>query len=217
MRCSTAFVLSLLLCLTAHAEPPVAAPAPAVIASIDDLLARLARLQGMRARYREEKRIKLLKRPLLSEGQILFAAPDLLLRRVEKPDPATLLLQGDSLKVADAFGTRSIDLRSNPIVKHFVLTFVHVLSGNRAALEQLYSLRFTRLENDGWQLQLTPLRPELARLIARATLEGKGLRVERMTIDEANGDVTALSFSDVDLGVRYSAAERARLIRLPGR
>jgi outer membrane lipoprotein-sorting protein len=232
MRCSIAFALSLLLALAARQAVQAEQVAPAArdgaadaeVASLDDLLARFARLQGMSARYREEKRIALLKRPLQSEGSIQFAAPNLLLRRVERPEPAVMLLAGDTLQIADATGARRIDLQGNPMVRHFVLTFVHVLSGDRAALERLYALSFTSGASSGaappargWRLELTPRQPELARMIERATLVGQGPVVEQMTLQERNGDTTVLSFSDVDLGVRFDAAARARIFRLPGK
>jgi outer membrane lipoprotein-sorting protein len=228
MRCSIAFALSLLLALAARQAVQAQQVAPAAregaagakVASLDDLLARFARLQGMSARYREEKRIALLKRPLQSEGSIQFAAPNLLLRRVERPEPAVMLLAGDALQIADATGARRIDLQGNPMVRHFVLTFVHVLAGDRAALERLYTLSFTSggaPSAERWRLELTPRRPELARMIERATLIGQGAVVEQMTLQERNGDVTVLSFSHVDLGVRFDAAARTRIFRLPGK
>jgi hypothetical protein len=234
MRCSTAFALSL-LCATAPLGPvraDPAAPPPAdkraaqpgagakpaesdTVASLEELLARFARLSGMTARYREEKRIALLKRPLLSEGTIAFAAPGSLVRRAERPEPAVLLLEGETLRVADASGARRIDLAAHPVVRQFVLTFVHVLAGDRAALERLYQLRFESLPGGLWRLSLTPKQAELARMIAGATLLGRGAVVERMELREQSGDSTVLQFSEVDLGVRFDAAARARVFSLP--
>lgn len=217
MRCPIALACLLLIipesAPTVRAQPPVAT---AEVKSLDDLLARFARLQGMSARYREEKRIALLKRPLQSEGSIQFAAPDLLLRTVDKPEPATMLLAGDVLRIADASGTRRIDLQANPTVRQFVLTFVHVLGGDRSALERLYALEFAPVDS-GWRLELTPRQPDLAKLIRRATVTGKSAVVEQMTLEEQSGDLTVLHFSDVNLGARFDAAARARIFRLPER
>jgi outer membrane lipoprotein-sorting protein len=216
MRRSIAFVLILGGIVAASAGVATAEPSDAAaVDSLDDLLAGFAKLRGLRARYREEKRIALLRRPLLSEGTIHFAAPDLLVRRVERPEPATLLLAGDTLRVADASGIRRIDLHQSPVVRHFVLTFVHVLRGNRAALERLYELRFAR-EGDGWRLELTPRQPDLARLIRSATLLGKSGVIEQMSLHEQSGDTTLLRFSDVELDAHFDAAARARIFRLPG-
>jgi outer membrane lipoprotein-sorting protein len=159
--------------------------------------------------------------PLRSEGTVAFAAPGSLVRRAEKPEPATLLLQGETLWVADASGRRKIELGENAIVKHFVMTFVNVLRGDRAALERAYALAFTGAPA-GWKLELTPKAPELRQLVAGAVLEGHGAEVERMTLREENGDVTVMQFSAVDSSVRFEAAERARIFQLgapgqPGR
>jgi outer membrane lipoprotein-sorting protein len=215
MRRPIAFVLALLIA-SAAAGPAGAEPSDdAPVSSLDELLARLARLRGLSARYHEEKRIALLKRPLLSEGTIHFAAPDQLVRHVERPEPATLLLAGDTLRVADASGTRRIDLQASPVVRHFVLTFVHVLRGDRAALERLYELRFARADG-GWRLELIPRQPDLAKLIRSATLLGKSAVIEQMSLDEQSGDTTLLRFSDVNVDAHFDAAARARIFRLPG-
>jgi len=189
--------------------------------TLEALLTGFGQLQGLRARFVEEKKIALLKRPLRSEGTVAFAAPGLLVRRAEKPEPATLLLDGEVLTVADASGQRRIDLQESAIVRHFVLTFVNVLRGDRAALERAYALVF-ELTPAGWKLQLTPKTAELRRFVARAVLEGHGSSVDRMTLEEENGDVTQTVFSEVDPNARFDANERARTFKLdttaaPGR
>lgn len=218
----------ILIAALALCSPGVLAQSAAPVASAEDspqtleaLLARFAKIQGLLARYVEEKRIALLKMPLRSEGTVAFAAPGSLVRRVEKPEPASLLLDGEVLWVADASGKRKIELAESAIVKHFVLTFVNVLRGDRAALERAYVLAFTA-GPAGWKLELTPKAPELRKLIAGAELEGHGGEVERMTLREENGDVTVMQFSAVDSSVRFDAAERARTFQLdaprpPGR
>jgi outer membrane lipoprotein-sorting protein len=194
-------------------EAPAAATAEAAPSTLDELLTRLSQIQGLRARYVEEKRIALLKMPLRSEGTIAFAAPGLLVRRAEKPEPATLLLDGEVLWVEDASGKRRIDLGESAIVKHFVLTFVNVLRGDRTALTGAYALKFAATAA-GWSLELTPKAPELRRFVARAVLEGHGATVDRMTLAEDNGDVTLMQFSAVDSKVRFDAEERARTFKL---
>jgi outer membrane lipoprotein-sorting protein len=203
-------LLALLLMMMMCAQPAFAQPAPS---SLDELLKSFSQIQGLRARYVEEKRIALLKMPLRSEGTIAFAAPGSLVRRAEKPEPATLLLDGDVLWVSDASGKRRIDLGESAIVKHFVLTFVNVLRGDHAALARAYALKFATTDA-GWTLELTPKAAELRRFVARAVLEGHAATVDRMTLTEENGDVTLMQFSAVDSNVRFDAAERARTFKL---
>lgn len=201
------------------ADGPVAAEASP--ATLEQLLTRFGQIRGLRARYVEEKRIALLKMPLRSEGTVAFAAPGLLVRRAEKPEPATLLLDGEVLWVSDASGKRRIDLGESAIVKHFVMTFVNVLRGDRSALERAYTLAFSAAPA-GWKLELTPRAPELRKFIAGAVLEGHDATVDRMTLREENGDVTVMQFSAVDANVRFEGAERLRTFSLepapkPGR
>jgi len=140
-----------------------------------------------------------------------------------------MLLDGEILRVSDASGVRTIALGESPIVRHFVLTFVYVLRGDRKALEQIYTMTFRSLpsseqasskqasaEKSGerWQLELVPKHADLKRFVSRARLEGHGIVVDRMTLQEETGDTTVMQFSEVDVNVRFNAAERARLFRL---
>ncbi len=219
MSCSSVCVAKsvvwcgVLALLPASAAPSSAQAPGAEPATVADLLTRFSQVKGLRARYVEEKKIALLKMPLRSEGTVAFAAPGLLVRRAEKPEPATLLLDGDVLWVSDASGKRRIDLGESAVVKHFVLTFVNVLRGDRAALERAYVLVFTPAAA-GWRLELTPKAEELRKFVARAVLEGRGSTVDRMTLTEDNGDVTVMQFSAVDADVRFDANERARVFKL---
>lgn len=221
MRCLPLVLLVLMAAMprggAAQAKADQAASEGGAIASLDQLLAEFLKLKGLSARYQEEKHIALLKRPLHSEGRIDFAAPNLLLRRTERPEAATLLLEGDLLRIADTSGVRSIDLRASSIARDFVRTFVYVLSGDRAALDRLYTLRFEYRHNGQWRLALTPKSAELKRVIKHAAMEGHGVIVSRMTLVDANGDTTLMTFSDVKTDVHRDAAQRARLFRLPTR
>jgi len=185
------------------------------VTSLATLFERLGRVEGLRARYREQKRITLLKQPLRSEGVIWFARPDLLLRSTEQPEPSTLLIEGTKLELADASGTRRIDTQASPVLRQFVLSFVYVLSGDQAALAGIYVLRFERVASGGWRLLLTPKQAELARVVKQIEVFGKGASVERMVLDEAQGDSTTMEFFEVDLGQRFDAAARQRIFRLP--
>jgi outer membrane lipoprotein-sorting protein len=229
MRCSISSIVAelavLLACGTLYAQPvsqPVSQPAgqagPHVRepepSSLDQLLARLHAIAGLTAQYDEEKHISLLKRPLASHGSIYFAAPNWLLRRVERPEPSAVLLQGDTLQISDATGTRRVDLQQSAALRQFVSTFVHVLAGERAALDALYDVHFSARKSGGWNLVLVPRQADLKRFIARAEFEGHGGVVERMSVHESNGDATVMRFSQVDLDVRFDDAARARVFRL---
>jgi len=226
MRSSSAYfvasaaLLGLLLNAAALAQGGAAGPAAVepsqVPASVDALLAELARVPSLRAHFREEKRMKLLRQPLVSEGTLAFARPNWVLRLTESPEPAALLLRDGTLTLQDPGGRRVLQLDASPLLRGFVECFAYVLSGERAALERHYVIAF-EARSDGWALRLTPRDPRLLRMVKQLSFVGQGARVTHMELLEASGDVTAMEFSQVELGPALSPAEKQRLFALPAR
>ena len=99
-------------------------------------------------------------------------------------------------------------------MRAFVQTFRHVLAGDRAALAARYRIGFSR-DGEDWALTLHPKDAELGQFIRELRLEGRGRGVKRMRMTEASGDVTVTTFTSVELDKRWTAAERARVFRLP--
>lgn len=228
MRLSSAYfvasatLLVLLLSPVALAQGNAAGPAGVESSSsrapfdLDTLLAQLARVPSLRAHFREEKRMKLLRQPLVSQGTLMFARPNWVLRLTESPEPAALLLRDGTLTMQDPGGRRVLQLDASPLLRGFVECFAYVLSGARAALERHYTVDF-EARSDGWELRLTPRDPGLLRMVKRLTFGGLGARVARMELLEASGDVTAMEFSEVEVGPEPAPAEKQRLFSLPAR
>ena len=58
---------------------------------LEELMSRLARSGGVRARFRETKHLSLLTAPLVSEGTLHFAPPDRLARHTTHPGNASIV------------------------------------------------------------------------------------------------------------------------------
>lgn len=190
------------------------AQATAPVSSLEGLLARLAQVQALSARFVERKTITLMRRPLVSEGMVHFTRPGWIARWTETPERAVVLLKGGALSVRDPGGTRELDVGSNPVLRGFVEGFVHVLSGDRAALERDYALSFAT-SGEGWQLTLTPRSQALSKLVTRMVFVGNDARVSQMQLTEASGDHTVMDFTQVTLRQAFSAPEQQRLFSLP--
>jgi outer membrane lipoprotein-sorting protein len=193
-----------------------AAPAGADAAvDLDSLLARFAKSPGLYARYREEKHMAMLDAPLVNEGTIHFAPPGKLARHTERPIASTLLIDGNRLQFGDAEGKQSMDLATNPVARLFVDSFVMLLAGNRAGLEKYFGIHFAAAGHGAWQLSLTPKVAPMDKVIKELSLRGQGLIIREMEMRESSGDWTRTTFSDVDVNHTYSAAEEARVFRMP--
>ena len=177
------------------------------------LLSKMASLPGLQARFREEKKLALLRAPLISEGHLFYTPPGYLLRRVEKPSASSVLITPKELVVQDAGGTQRIDLRSKPSIKLFVESFTRVLAGDHAALQRVYHLRFTpaAAPDEPWTLELTPQGLPLTELIRSVHMSGQGYAVERVRVLEKGGDVSETQLFDVDPGRQFSPGEHREL------
>jgi len=185
-------------------------------ALLDDLLARFAKVQSLKAHFSEEKTMALLAVPLRSQGTLYYAKPRLLARHTEGPQRSSLVLRGDKLSFGDAKHQESLELSSQPAVRVLVDTFVSVLSGDAAALAKLAKLDVEILPEGAFQIRVTPKDPGVLKIVRSMSFTGKGAELSKMELLDANGDRTVTTFTDLKLGEKLSDAEIARVFRIGG-
>jgi hypothetical protein len=218
--------LALLLPVAAAAAPPksgkpagkATTTADRVPVDIDALLVGLSKAPGLYAHFREEKHITLLQQPLVSEGSIYFAPPARFARHTEKPIASTMIIDGNQLQFGSADNQESMNLGTNPVARLFADAFVMLLSGNRAGLEKIFKMQLAPRPGGAsgeWKLVLTPRVAPMDKMIKEMELRGRGLNLNELDVREASGDWTRTSFTDVDLGRRYTPAEQAKFFTLP--
>ena len=196
---------------TSVAQPASAQDAPPP--TLEALLERFASSPGFEARFVEEKRIALLAVPMRSEGQIWFAPPGRLMRRVTRPDPSAALIADGRLRMRQGDRIEELTIDDNPVLRGFIDSFRAVLAGDRAALERYYDATYTP-SAEGWELRLRPRGGALARFLREIHLRGAGVVIREMRMIEVNGDETRTTFSDVDTRRRFSAAEARTIFRV---
>jgi len=192
----------------------LAAPASAQTTTLESLLEAFSGLPGLEARFREEKRIALLAVPVRSEGQIWFAHPDRLMRRVTRPEASATLIDQGQLRMQSGGRTQALSIDENPVLRGFVESFRAVLGGNRETLERFYQAELTAGEGDAWELRLTPRNEALRGFIREIRMRGHGVSIDEMTMTEVNGDETRTEFFEVNTHRRFSTAEARDLFRL---
>jgi outer membrane lipoprotein-sorting protein len=182
--------------------------------TLEQLLGGFSSMRGLSARFTERKQIALLVAPLESSGEVHFAAPDRLLRKVSSPSPSTVLLDGNQLTMASNGRREQIDLSTQPVVAAFVDSFRQVLRGDRVALDRTYRVGFTTGER-GWRLTLRPKQGPLRRFLVSLEIRGSAREIRSMRLLERSGDVTVTEFSDVRADRRWTPAQIRRIFRLP--
>jgi len=186
--------------------------------TLESLLADFREVPGVSARFREERRIALLRKPLVSSGRVYFAPPDRLARHVEEPRRSTALIEGGALRFGADGTSRSLDLETNPAVRGFVDGFRLLLAGDLEGLRRLYDVRLAppAEAREAWAIVLRPSDAPLRAAIESIELRGRALTLLELSVRETNGDETRMEFSEVRSDRRFTDAELAELFRLPG-
>jgi outer membrane lipoprotein-sorting protein len=213
MICSSAYARSSAACLLlmaaglAHAQTPAAQPA-----SFDVLLDAFAHMPGLEATFVEQKHLALLAQPLESSGRLFFARPGMLLRRVEAPRRSEVVITASELRMKDADGEQSIDLRSRSDIRPFVESLTWLFAGNRKALMDVYAVAFEPARAEApWRVTLTPKTGPIAHLIRYVRMLGRGLAVSQIEVRETSGDETVTRIASANPARRFSALEMQQL------
>lgn len=170
------------------------------------ILKPFVQLKGVRVDFVEEKRIALLKKPLLNNGSIVFMAPDQLVRRVDSPSPSAVWIRRGQVFVRDGAGERELDVTRWGPANVLINSFLYVLRGDAESLRKHYQIEDT-CEGSGWKLKLTPRAPELAKIIKYMVIIGHGATPESLELLDGSGDRSLTRFSHVNNEARFTEAE----------
>lgn len=186
--------------------------------TLDVLMARFRAMPGLLAHFQEVKRITLLAEPLVSAGTVHYAPPGRFARHTRTPSPASVVLDGNTLRFGDSTTSQTYDVRTSPVLRSFVDAFLALLAGDRTALEGAFRIDFRATgRGDGWELTLLPRSSELAEVLREIRFSGDGLVLSQMRIRETSGDEGITTFSDVDTAHAYTPPEALRTFRLPAK
>ena len=213
MVCRRLMVFSGLVLIVALGAPASGAPASAP-ADVEAFMRGFRSLKGFEAKFVETKTMSLLAIPLVTEGRLFFAPPGRLLRQVDKPQPARVLVTPKEVTMRAAGQTQRLDLAARPEVRSLVSSLLSLMSGDLAALRATYEVAYTT-GSDGWRLDLAPRSKRVAALVKGMRFEGAGQVVKRITIEEASGDRATTEIVEAHPNRRFSAAELRRLFEAP--
>jgi len=172
-----------------------AAGMPAAGDALGEVLAAVAARPHARASFVEHQYLKILKRPLESHGELLFAPPDRLEKRTLAPRPESLRVEAGQLTLERGKRHMSVALASYPQLAPLVEGIRATLAGDRATLERLFVVGFTPGSATGggasgneWSLALQPRDAQLARLVRELRIGGRGNDVLRVETLRGDGD-----------------------------
>jgi len=176
----------------APAAPEAPAAPDATQPALDELMRLLAARKHGRVSFTEVQVLAVLKRPLLSSGELSYDAPDWLEKRTIQPKPETLVLAGKVLTIRRGEHTRTLELAQYPQVAPWVESIRATLAGDRGALERYFHLDFTGTLAH-WNLLLVPTARAPGDTIAEIRITGAGAALRTFEIRQTDGDHSILS------------------------
>jgi hypothetical protein len=160
--------------------------------SLLEISQALGRAGTVQAQFTQSRQLKAMTRPVISSGRLLMAPGRGVIWKVESPYRITLVVTKDKRMEIFPDGRKKIYDKSGRST-HMNTILYGLLAGKFDALNQYFSVQ-SDFSNGKWSMLLTPLEPASA-YVDRVTLNGSNY-VERVRIDEINGDTVTIYFFD---------------------
>ncbi len=158
----------------------------------DALIARLAKPAPATISFTEVRFSKLLREPLIVSGDLGYAGPDSLDRRVTSPYREHTAIRGESVKVErDGEKPRSFALKHAPELRGLLSGFSAMLSGDAAALRKTFDVALSG-NDDSWQLKLTPIDTKARRRLQQIEVAGHQSEPSCFSMTTADGASSVL-------------------------
>lgn len=179
---------------------------------VDVVLSRMRARDALEVDFREEKRIRLLRRPAISTGHILYHRDSRSLRRdTHEPTPSSVLLVGTRITMRNGTRVETLDA-TRPVVRALSSSFVDLLAGDRRALTQNFALEAT-FRDGVFTLTLTATEASLARILTNIEVRGRENVLESLVVRETSGDSSTTTFSNAR-APSWQPADLERIFRL---
>lgn len=187
MRFKAACSSSLAVALFAVASPAEEPRDPAAF-GLEELMESMAATSGVIAKFREQKQLALLARPLESSGMLYFIPPNRLVRLTLEPEPSALIIDGEKLRFQQG-DREKFDLSGNPMARIFIDNFIVLFNGDLQSLQDLYHTRFSA-EGEDWRLILEPRKSPIRGIVREISMRGDRTGIREMVMQNRDGDRT---------------------------
>lgn len=174
---------------------------------LQDLRKQLSEPEVIKGPFIQEKHLRALPQPLVSNGQFVLARDYGLLWLLHTPLKQDYRLNAQGIARRDASGWQTVPTRSAGTEQNKL--FFAVLQGDSSGLERDFELDLKGQAQD-WQLSLTPRSLVLKQIFTRIEIHG-GQFVDRIQLLETQGDSTVLRMPS-STSTRLSDAERHDLV-----
>ncbi|MGP1665104.1 MAG: LolA-related protein [Rhodanobacter sp.] len=171
------------------ASTPASEPAPAS-SSAHALITTLGQPAPARTAFAEARFLQVLQKPLVVSGELSWLGGDQLERRIDQPKRETsTIADGKVTQQRDGKSARHFSLKRAPQLQVLLDSFVALLSGDAARLQQSFEITQSGSADGQWTLTLVPRDTRVAKTVASIRIDGAGNQSHCMHMQEADGDL----------------------------
>ncbi len=171
---------------------------------LDQLSEQLGEPEVVRGSFIQEKHLRALPQPLTSRGTFVLAKDHGLLWLLQRPLQQDYRIDAQGIARRSEHGWQFVAQQSATAQQNRL--FLAVLKGDSSGLRQDFELSLSGTAED-WQLDLTP-RSVLLKQVFKAIVINGGELVQRIELQETQGDSTVLRLEDNQADQSLSDAER---------
>ena len=171
--------------------------------ALTQIRARLPQTEIIQGRFSQEKQLKFLSKPLVSQGEFVFWQAHGVLWKTLSPMVSTLLINNSRLLSSQG---------EQAIPASFGRIFPALLGGDWERLQTDFNVNST-LQTEYWQIELLPKDPLLAKVIARLLISGNN-ELRQLDIHEVSGNQSIIRFDDIEHPAQLPPAQLSEFERL---
>ncbi|WP_394754093.1 outer membrane lipoprotein carrier protein LolA [Crenothrix sp.] len=167
------------------------------------ITAQLVKTPIAQGQFQQQKRLKILRKPLLSTGTFTYHHSQGVIWKTLTPMPSLLLINETHLLTGQG---------EQAVPPAFGSVFKALLGGELNRLTESFDITGKDQKNS-WQLQLTPKDALLKKVISSITLTGD-TELRQLELQEASGNLTQINFTQITHPDQLSQEQQADFERL---
>jgi outer membrane lipoprotein-sorting protein len=195
------FAMKKLILLTLLGIASAACASPMTQSDIDQLIQKLQTLHSnqpsLQANFREERRLAMLKDPVVNEGKIWFTLPDKIRREIGGKTPSTTVIDGKKMSIyyPNYQQLEVYDLEKRPIIKDSLRALTAGL--NFREIGSYYKVEGSK-DGNAYHITLTPKTASVKKLVRTVDLTlDENLTPARVIVEDAKGQKFAITYTNV--------------------
>ena len=148
----------------------------------------------LRSHFKQQRKLNILKKPLLSEGKFSFISGRGIIWEIKKPYPSVIIISEESvIEITRHNNTENINKKVN--TGGFYNVLESLLSGKIGQIESNFETRFSG-SSKKWEIKLTPKTAPLNKIFTVINLRGNEV-LNHIQLTDKNSDTTAIDLVNI--------------------